>query len=74
MKNLAISILAAIQISGMEFWEYSKSDDRFWIAFALTLILFVNIYAIESWVKDRRMKKFRTKRFGRMVDEMQNRP
>lgn len=74
MKNLVISILAAIQISGMEFWEYTKKDDRFWIAFALTLILFVNIYAIESWVKDLRMKKFRTERFGRMVNEMQNRP
>ena len=74
MKNLVISVLAAILITGMDFWEFSKPSDRPLITAATALVIFVNIVAIEGWIKDYRMKRFWTKRFGRMVDEMQNRP
>ena len=69
-----ISVLSAILITGMDFWEFSKPSDRPLITAATALVIFVNIVAIEGWIKDYRMKRFWAKRFGRMVDEMQNRP
>ena len=74
MKNLIISILTAILITGMDFWEFSKPSDRPLITFAAAFVIFVMIVTLDDWMKDRRMKQFRAERFRRMVDEMQNRP
>lgn len=74
MKNLVISVLSAILITGMDFWEFSKPSDRLLITAASAFVIFVNLVAVEGWIKDCRMKRFRAKRFGRMVDEIQNRP
>ena len=72
MKNIAISLLSAFIITGMDFWRFRSVTDRLWSVLAITLILFFVIVAVEDWLRDRRMKRFRSERFWRMVKE--NRP
>ena len=74
MKNLVISILAAWAITGMEFWEFTKSTDRPIITLAFALLIFVFMVAFEEWSRERRIKRFWAGRFWRNVSEMQNRP
>ena len=74
MKNLVIAVLASIVITGMNFWQYGSASDRPLIEFAMTIVIFVMITAYEEWLRVRRMKRFWTKRFEKMLDEMQNRP
>lgn len=74
MKNLIISILSAILITGMDFWEFGKAFDRPLITAAIVLVIFIIITSFESWLKDRRLKRIRVRRFARKVSEMKNRP
>jgi hypothetical protein len=74
MKNLIISILSAILITGMDFWEFDKASDRPLITAAIVLVIFIIITSFESWLKDRRLKRIRVRRFARKVSEMKNRP
>ena len=61
MKNLVISILSAILITGMGFWEYDVPEDRWWVCFTLTLVLFVTLMSFDEWLRDRRRKKKRAR-------------
>lgn len=74
MKNLIISTLTAIIITGMDFWEFDQPADRPLITMAAAMVIFVLIVAFEEWLRDRRIKRFWAGRFGRMVSEIQNRP
>ena len=72
MKNLAISILSSVLISGMDFWKYEDACDRLLISLVICSTIFALIVSVEDWLRDRRMKRFRSERFWRRVNE--NRP
>ena len=67
---MVIAILSAIIISGMNFWEYDIPQDRLWVGFGITLVLFVILESFECWAKERRRKRIREQ----IIMRMKNRP
>ena len=74
MKNLVISILSSVIITGMDFWIYDDFSDRLIIAIVMAMVLFCAMASAEDWLRDCRMKRFWSNRFWRKIDEQKNRP
>lgn len=74
MKNLIISVLSAVIVSGMDFWIFRSTSDKVLTIIGVTVILFSAITAVEERIVERRRKRLRAERFGKIVSEMQNRP
>ena len=71
-RDVVISVLSAVIVSGMDFWIYSSPTDRLYVGFGLAVVMLGGIMYVEELLRIRRIKKFWTERFRRMVNEMQN--
>lgn len=70
MKNIIIAVLAAKIVSDLAVWTYIHATDKILLIVTFSYVFLCIICGAEEWLRVQRLKKWRAKKFARMIAEM----
>lgn len=70
MKNILISMLSAIIVSGFDLWIYTRTTDRLWVFLGATICFLFMLIGIDEFIYQQKMKRLRAKYFGEIVKKL----